>query len=565
MAKLHSFEDYAKIRQEQVSAEIEAQKEAAREETVRSFKDLLAEYGVTKVSELDEDQREEFFSKLDGTDLNESLSLVTEGTRSFFGKISKKSGDIEAVYMHYDGYPENMLPLIQKGYSGAKKKNIDVVLKNGAGSGLEADPKKINYYNDGDEPLTGNIGAIRDFISDAKQSWAEFIYLYDERDGKWYMADTYEDDNMVPAFEAFIGEAVIVTGKRDAKKVMNTYIKFFEKYPALGPDAMGVPADHVIGAVKELYAAAMEDANFSREVPSTVNKMKGRLFAKEVKVAELNNYTVKISTGKLSEICRDHGSNIAGAAKWSGLAIVEGTAMYLDHINYGKFAEALLNAFNATFESAEELEARILEGNEFGAARAKAIADGKDEFEVDGKKYKVTKVDADDKENAEEFANESEINGENPNPAGYPSVSGDSEDVEETEGEEVEVMEEGEVSEAEKMKVGTFVRYKKDKDFTGGKIKSIKGSNAEIHNWDGSTTELPLKDLEYVKSWNESAVSEAEVKSADEFKEYAFNVLQQAFGDDFDEAKAQEVVDGILSKVDGDFGAAIGMLQSSLG
>jgi hypothetical protein len=374
MAKLHSFEDYVKIRQEQVSAEIEAQKEAAREETIKSFKGLLAEYGVTKVSELDEDQREEFFGKLDGTDLN----------------------------------------------------------------------------------------------------------------------------------EAFIEEAVIVTGKRDAKKVMNTYIKFFEKYPALGPDAMGVPADHVIGAVKELYAAAMEDANFSREVPATVNKMKGRLFTKEVKVAELNNYTVSISTGKLAQICRDHGSNIAGAAKWSGLAIVEGTAMYLDHINYGKYAEALLNAFNATFESAEELEARILEGNEFGAARAKAIADGKDEFEVDGKKYKVTKVDADDKENAEEFANESEINGENPNPAGYPSPSGDSEDVEETEGEEVEVMEEGEVS-------------------------------------------------------------EAEVKSAEEFKEYAFNVLQQAFGDDFDETKAQEVVDGILSKVDGDFGAAVGMLQSSLG
>ena len=61
-----------------------------------------------------------------------------------------------------------------------------------------------------------------------------------------------------------------------------------------------------------------------------------------------------------------------------------------------------------------------------------------------------------------------------------------------------------EVNEAEKIEVGIFVRYKKDKDFTGGKIKSIKGSNAEIHNWDGSTTELPLKDLEYVKSWNES-------------------------------------------------------------
>jgi uncharacterized protein (UPF0128 family) len=49
----------------------------------------------------------------------------------------------------------------------------------------------------------------------------------------------------------------------------------------------------------------------------------------------------------------------------------------------------------------------IKEGNEFGAERAKAIAGNEDSFEVDGKSYKVTGVDAEDKENAEEFANES--------------------------------------------------------------------------------------------------------------------------------------------------------------
>ena len=55
----------------------------------------------------------------------------------------------------------------------------------------------------------------------------------------------------------------------------------------------------------------------------------------------------------------------------------------------------------------------------------------------------------------------------------------------------------------EKIAVGAFVRYKKDKDeFTGGKVFSINGGKAEIHNWDGSTIELPISDLEYVKSWN---------------------------------------------------------------
>jgi hypothetical protein len=60
----------------------------------------------------------------------------------------------------------------------------------------------------------------------------------------------------------------------------------------------------------------------------------------------------------------------------------------------------------------------------------------------------------------------------------------------------------------EKIKVGTFVRYKKDEDFTGGKVISLSGHNAKINNWDGSTIELPIKDLEYVKSWNESKFKE---------------------------------------------------------
>jgi len=46
------------------------------------------------------------------------------------------------------------------------------------------------------------------------------------------------------------------------------------------------------------------------------------------------------------------------------------------------------------------------EGNTFGAERAKAIANGDDSFKVDGKPFKVTGVDAEDKENAKKFSNE---------------------------------------------------------------------------------------------------------------------------------------------------------------
>lgn len=150
-----------------------------------------------------------------------------------------------------------------------------------------------------------------------------------------------------------------------------------------------------------------------------------------------------------------------------------------EDVNY--MIDRLEEAYDSeTEEVKEEAEEEVEEGNAFGAARAKAIANGDTEFTVDGETYPLEDVGADDKENAEEFTEESK-----------------------------EVAEE-EVEE-------------------------------------------------------ETEVNEADIKSDEDFKEYAFSVLQKAFGDDFDEAKAQEVVDGILSKAGGDYGQAAGMLQSSLG
>lgn len=146
--------------------------------------------------------------------------------------------------------------------------------------------------------------------------------------------------------ESVVNEAISVTGKRDAKKVMNTYIKFFEKYPALSKKALGVPVVHHLGAVKRLYSLAMEDANFGREGAATANQIKGRIFPVEVKVPDLNNAEIKIPNSKLLSIIQDNASAISGAAKFSGLGIVEGTAMYLDSIGQSTYAQALLDAFN---------------------------------------------------------------------------------------------------------------------------------------------------------------------------------------------------------------------------
>jgi hypothetical protein len=63
----------------------------------------------------------------------------------------------------------------------------------------------------------------------------------------------------------------------------------------------------------------------------------------------------------------------------------------------------------------------------------------------------------------------------------------------------------------------------------------------------------------------ESKIEEKEITSDKEFEEYAMEILKAAHGDDFDEAKAKEVVDGLKSKYKEDYGAMVGALQSSMG
>jgi hypothetical protein len=63
----------------------------------------------------------------------------------------------------------------------------------------------------------------------------------------------------------------------------------------------------------------------------------------------------------------------------------------------------------------------------------------------------------------------------------------------------------------------------------------------------------------------EAKITEKEITSADEFKEYAMAILKDAFGDDFDETKATETADGLLKKYGEDYGAMVGALQSTMG
>lgn len=71
------------------------------------------------------------------------------------------------------------------------------------------------------------------------------------------------------------------------------------------------------------------------------------------------------------------------------------------------------------------------------------------------------------------------------------------------------------------------------------------------------------------ESLNENNIYESEIKNEKEFREYAHAKMKEVFGDDYDEDKADEMVDGILSDnkelVDNDdWGALVGVLNKGV-
>lgn len=68
---------------------------------------------------------------------------------------------------------------------------------------------------------------------------------------------------------------------------------------------------------------------------------------------------------------------------------------------------------------------------------------------------------------------------------------------------------------------------------------------------------------------HQATLNEAEIKDEKAFREYAEKKLKEVHGDDYDESKAKEMIDGILSDnkelVDkGDWSALVGVLNKGV-
>jgi hypothetical protein len=99
------------------------------------------------------------------------------------------------------------------------------------------------------------------------------------------------------------------------------------------------------------------------------------------------------------------------------------------------------------------------------------------------------------------------------------------------------------------------------KALTAKKKELEKELNKLIANKDRDL-ELVIDEAEFLYGL---FLNEAKIKTEEEFKEYAQNLLKKAHKNDYDENKAEKTIDGILKKAKGDLGAAVGILTAGLG
>ena len=601
MQKLKSFDQFATEVKISQTRHLEEEKITKRTNEAEAFKALLSEFKVTSIKELTEEQRSEFFNRLRGAEINEALTLIEEGTRGQFGKIDKK-GNITSVYTHYDSYPENMLPIIKKSFKNAKA--VDAVIAKGDNSGLEDNIDKMNFYGDGGKPSTGNISNISKYLRNvADGGGAEYVYLWDEANKEWLMADIYGKgyDDLYPAFESVsvsVNEAIQVKYKRDAKKVVTVYNNLFAKKLT---DLGAMSNESVLGCIKYLFENAMEDANFSREGFVISKNIKGSISTFEVKMPGLGNHFIKIGATTVKRVLDKYYSDIANAAGWSGIGIVEGTALYLEQIKQEAMGQSLLNAFNGfsneslvientdiLCEATVEMDAMNPDDKDFLKFLKKnkvEIIDKKMEgpgggtpvITMQGKRKDLEAVLADD-----------ELGWDDPDLAEYIEESNGTYTAKVKSLNEAKndlkvgdtgidyndnVVEVVEIGKFDKVAKSFKKQMKADaEDYGYEKSAGDFYLTKNIEATEGNVGDLAIYPVKYDMSnyWGldpikESLIAEAEVTSDEEFNEYAITVLQKAFGEEFDEAKAKQVIDGILAKAKGDYGVAVGMLTSSLG
>ena len=326
MNKINSFKSFTEIRNAEAQNKLREESSTKRKQLAQKFESILDEMGITSYNELDEEQQREFISRIldeDHSD-NPNDKYVVKPCDEPGTPWAVWEGDVRVECFKTE----------EDAKSYADKQNKEQGL--GEGNAFGAAVKKAK---------------------DAGEKEFEF-------EGKTYKVE-----------ESLVNEAIQVEGKRDAKKVATQYNKIFNKSLV---DFGAMTTESILGCIKYLMNEALHDANFHKEAEPTANMIKGNIRPLEIKMPGLGGHFVKIGPKTIKEILDKYYSDIANAAGWGGIGIVEGTALYLEQIKQEAMGQAALNKFNTMFEGEEvrvDVEAKI---NEAKVLEAAAWEIGKD-------------------------------------------------------------------------------------------------------------------------------------------------------------------------------------------
>jgi hypothetical protein len=548
MEKLHTFKSFSQVREE--AAKMKQLKEVSNKQaqSIERYNSLLKEYGIASPNELEEEMRNQFFSRL--VESIDSSFVINEGTRGQIGTLDK-SGKITTTYVHYGSVSSAGDFLRNNGGKEAKE-----LLKLGK-AGISFLGKKITAKNDFNNPdydaacfygrdrgekgnaiMTGKVDNLRKFVSDVKNDGgAEFLYLWDETTAKWLFMDTYEDETL-QIFESNTAFDTNEAISRSAISRMDGLVLLKEMKQLL--DVAGV-------IIQDLVEA--EGFDFQDCVDFIAYKIgdefEGVYEGKTIKASEGNAFGAAVTKAKEDE--KDEFE-----FKGKTFKVTEAEEI-LEARSINKIQNDWSKVTSEMAELAKEWKAAE------GDAKTELLAKMKEKTAT--KKGLEAELDA--------------------------AVAGKDKDLE-LAVESVEVSEGFEVHYSDGVRAAKkFGNEKQAMEFAKELIKNKKGlqfvdvfnagsgfnstadTDAIVAFWgEGSYTDnVAKKDSKLAAKKIEESVdmSEAEINSEEEFTEYAYEVLKKAFGAEYDEAKAKETIDGILAKAEGDFGAAIGMLTSGLG
>lgn len=548
MEKLHTFKSFSQVREE--AAKMKQLKEVSnrQSQSIEKYNSLLKEYGIASPSELEEEKRNQFFSKL--VESVDSSFVINEGTRGQIG-ILDKSGKITTTYVHYGSVSsvgdflrnnggKEAQELLKLGKAGISFLGTKITPKNDFNN---PDNSAACFYGrdrgeKGNSMMTGKVDSLKKFVSDAKnKGGAEYIYLWDEATAKWLYMDAYEDETL-QVFESNTAFDINEAISRSAISRMDGLVLIKEMKQLL--DVAGV-------IIQDLVET--EDFDFQDCVDFIAYKIgdefEGVYEGKSIKTSEGNAFGAAVTKAK--EDKKDEFE-----FKGKTFKVTEAEEL-LEARSINKIQNDWTKVTGEMAELAKEWKAAE------GDAKTALLAKMKEKTSI--KKGLETELDA--------------------------AVAGKDKDLE-LAVESVEVSEGFEVHYSDGVRAAKkFGNEKQAMEFAKELIKNKKGlqfvdvfnagsgfnstadTDAIVAFWgEGSYTDnVAKKDSKLAAKKIEESVdlSEAEINSEEEFTEYAHEVLKKAFGTEYDEAKAKETIDGILAKAEGDFGAAIGMLTSGLG